>query len=115
MMVLTKYADSEIGVIKVDIDQILEDSDVDYLYVTSQPPLTVAAGKPFEYQLLVRSKQGGVKMTLDAGPTGMKLQGNGKLVWKVPRGKRLQTESIIISITDKTEQQIFHSFDLNVE
>ena len=63
----------------------------------------------------VRSKQGVVKMTLDAGPTGMKLQGNGKLVWKVPRGKRLQTESIIISITDKTEQQIFHSFDLNVE
>lgn len=95
---------------KFDLDAAFEASGVDYLYVSSRPR-TVVPGKGFDYQILAKSKKGGVKYTLDAGPTGLKVDAAGKVTWAAPADFK-DPESVIVTVSDASGQEIFHSFEL---
>jgi hypothetical protein len=106
-------ADSTLDIIKVDLDAELEKSGIDYLYVSSRPPLTADAGKPFSYQVTVKSKKNGVKIGLASGPDGMQVDASGKVSWNVPA--RLKEEiDVILSISDASGQETFQTFRLSV-
>ena len=68
----------------LDLDAELEKSDFDYLFVSSRPPLSLDAGKTLDYQAVVKSKKGGVKVTLASGPEGLQVTPAGKVTWTVP-------------------------------
>jgi predicted Zn finger-like uncharacterized protein len=97
---------------RFDLDAALQKSGVDYLFVTSRPPAAVAGAK-FEYRIKVKSKKGGVKFKLDAGPDGMTVTPDGLVAWAVPAGFD-GSPSVIITVSDKTGQETFHSFTLPV-
>ena len=69
---------------KVELETLLEKAGIDYLFVTSRAPGAVQ-GATFSYKPEVKSRQGGVKVKLDAGPDGMKLANDGTLTWEVPK------------------------------
>ncbi|MEQ8791090.1 MAG: putative Ig domain-containing protein [Pirellulaceae bacterium] len=100
-------------VVSFDVDKALKESDVDYLIVASRPPLAVKAGEPIEYQIDVKSKSGGVKYSLDAGPAGMTISPTGLLTWNTTAESAAKS-NVIVSVADDSGQQVFHTFDLTV-
>jgi hypothetical protein len=98
---------------RVNVDQLLEKADVDYLYVQSQPVRRAEKGATYSYAVVVRSKKGGVKMKLESGPAGMKLA-DGKLTWAVPADFADAEADVILSVGDAGGQEIFHTFKIAV-
>src|SRR5262249_22484815 len=97
-----------------DVDEALEKSGIDYLLVTSPPPLTARKGADYTYQLVVKSKKGGVRYRLDSGPAGMTIGTDGKLTWSVPAARAQGDPSVIVTVSDATGQECVHSFTLSV-
>jgi hypothetical protein len=97
-----------------DVEEALEKSGRNYLVVTSQPPLAATKGTTYTYALKVRSKRGGLKYKLEAAPTGMTLSPGGTVSWEVPTGFVEAQTNVLISITDASGQERFHSFTLDV-
>ncbi len=99
---------------RFDLDKLLAESDTDYLFVTSTPPLLALPGEVYKYELAVKSRRGGVKTKLESGPEGMKLSAEGKLTWSVPKVPAGQSVDVIVGVADSTEQEIFQSFQIQV-
>jgi hypothetical protein len=97
-----------------DPDAMLGKSAANFLLVTTEPPAQVTAGTKFEYTPGVKSRRGGVKVTLDYGPEGMTLGADGKLAWDVPAALTNQEVKVILTVSDATGQEIFHTFRLKV-
>ncbi|RKY24582.1 MAG: hypothetical protein DRP79_07600 [Planctomycetota bacterium] len=95
-------------------EKALEDSGIDYLFVDSEPPSKAIAGTTFFYSINVRSKRGGVGFKLEGAPDGMRLDGDGLIVWDVPADFKEEKLFIIVVITDATGQEIYHNFELKI-
>src|SRR5262249_59154437 len=48
---------------------------------------------------------------LEAGPDGTKVAPDGTITWDVPKDWK-GTESVIVTVSDSTGQEIFHTFTL---
>ncbi|MEX2216001.1 MAG: tetratricopeptide repeat protein [Phycisphaeraceae bacterium] len=96
----------------LDIKTVLDESGLDYLFVSSQPPTKVKSGDKVEYPIQVASKRGSVKLSLEAGAADMKLSPEGKFTWEVPDGAK--DETVIILVTDATGQEVYHTFKIAV-
>jgi hypothetical protein len=94
---------------RFDPEQALEKSELDYLIITSQPP-PARKGQLFSYAMVVRSRRGGVKYRLEVGPKGMAIDGAGKVTWNVPAEPSEAESDVIISVSDNTGQEVFHTF-----
>jgi hypothetical protein len=112
LAVLNGTADKVI-IHKVDVETLLEKAGIDYLFVTSRPPAAVR-GAAYSYKPEVKSKKGGVKVKLDAGPDGMKIASDGTVTWKVPADFADASVSVILTISDSSGQETFHTFTLPV-
>ncbi len=95
---------------KFDLEAAFEASGVDYLFVTSRP-LTAVPGKAYSYQIVAKSKKGGVKYKLESGPKGMAVSAGGELTWAVPHDFAAP-EPVLVTVADASGQEIFHSFEL---
>jgi hypothetical protein len=98
---------------KFDVEALLDKAGIDYLFVTSRPPGAVR-GTAYSYKPEVKSKKGGVTVKLDAGPEGMKVAANGTVTWNVPADFAEGSVSVILTISDKSGQETFHTFSLPV-
>lgn len=88
---------------------------IDFFHVTSRPPLAALKGKPFGYQLAVRSQKGGpFSYRLETSPPGMTISPAGLITWKVPRDLQEKEVSIVVSITDDSRRPRSHSFTLTL-
>jgi hypothetical protein len=114
VLVIIPLTDDRIVLHRFDVEEALEKAGIDYLLVSSTPPGRAYKGKPFAYQVKVKSKKGGVKYTLASGPEGMKVTSTGLLSWQVPADLAGSKVNVILSISDKTGQEIFHTFDLAI-
>src|SRR5262249_8644408 len=74
----------KIHVFPIDIESALDKAGVDYLFTTSRPPAAVQ-GEQFQYVIQVRSKKGGIRCKLEAGPDGMKVEPEGVVDVEHPR------------------------------
>ena len=62
----------------------------------------------------MKSRRGGTQVPLDYGPEGMKLGADGKLTWEVPAALAGQEFKVILTVSDATGQEIFHTLRLKV-
>jgi hypothetical protein len=99
---------------QVDINKLLDASEVDYFFVKSTPKITAQKGAMYSYPIEVRSKQLGVKFRVEAGPSGMKVNEKGEVTWQVP--SRLEDESVdaIIAISNSAGDEILHNFRISI-
>jgi S1-C subfamily serine protease len=97
---------------KFDVDDALEKSGLDYLFVTSQPPRGVKPGATFTYPLVVKSKHGGLTYQLDAGPKGMTVSAAGVVTWAAPADA--EDSNVIMTVKDKAGQDVFHTFVVKI-
>jgi hypothetical protein len=100
----------QLYVYPLDIEAALDKQGIDYLFTTSRPPAAVQ-GEQFQYAIQVRSKKGGVRCKLEAGPDGMKVSPRGVVTWNVPADGTAE-QTVLITIQDASGQEIFHNFKL---
>ena len=96
-----------------DVAEALSKSDIDFLFIESQPPVEIKAGSGFKYQIKAKSKAGKLSYSLASGPEGMKVSKSGLVTWSTSTGSPPKN-SIIATVADKSGQEIFHVFDLKV-
>lgn len=113
LLITLPTTNDEIVLRKLSIVDILQKSGIDYLFVESVPARAIAASKTFTYDIVTRSAHGKVRISLDSGPEGMKLKRN-RLTWKVPADFEPGPTSVILTLTDASGQEVFHSFTLKV-
>lgn len=109
-VVVVPGTNDKLVVYKFDMEAALEKAGIDYLFVSSRPPVCVP-GKAFDYPIVVRCKKGGVKYKLESGPDGMKVAPDGKVTW-APAADWVEPHPVIITVSDATGQEIFHTFNL---
>jgi hypothetical protein len=112
LLVLPQDARDRLVLQRVDLDAELAKTgvDSDYLFVTSRPPPMIP-GKRFEYPVAMKSKRGGVKFRLDAGPNGLAVSSDGKVSWDVP-ADLAKSVSVAVTVSDASGQEVIHSFEL---
>ncbi len=115
--VIVRVADTDdaLTVHKVDVIQALEDAEIDYLFIQSDPEQRyLSPGEQFTYQMRVRSKRGGVRYHLDSAPEGMMISSKGRVKWRVPKDAQGTNETIILSVSDNSDQEEFQTFVLKI-
>lgn len=111
LVVLPKSMD-RLLLVKVNLDEILEKSGIDYHLVTSKPPGEFEPGKTFTYRVTTKTKKGPVKFKLDTAPKGMTVSAEGKIEWKVPVDHAEKEEIVTLVLTDAGGQELFHTFNI---
>jgi hypothetical protein len=114
LLITIPVGDSRLMLRHLDVEEELEKSGINYLFVISEPPPIARRGAEYGYQLSVKSKSAGVTYKLDSGPAGMAISQTGKLTWPVPADFAEQETDIIVTIRDKTGQECLHSFKVRV-
>lgn len=99
---------------RLNVDEALEASGVDYLVVNSQPPTTAEIGKAYSYAVKVKSKKGGVKFGLDSGPAEMKVAADGKVTWTVPQDLADEKVNVVLNVSDASGQSTYHTFAIEI-
>jgi hypothetical protein len=103
----------KITIHKLDVEEALDKAGIDFLFVTSKPSGAVC-GETFTYKPEVKSRKGGVKIKLDAGPEGMKVAADGTVTWAVPENFADTSVQVILTVSDGSGQETFHTFKLPV-
>ncbi len=99
---------------KLDVDAALDESGVDYLIVTSQPPRRITAGSRFEYQITAKAKKQPLAFGIATGPEGMTITPKGKIEWDVPPEAPSGLENVILTVRDAGGTEVFHTFEIQV-
>jgi hypothetical protein len=113
LLVLAPAKGEQLILHRFDPEAALEKSGVDFLVITSQAPPRVKPGGDYVYPMVVKSKKGGVKYKLEAGPQGMAVDNTGKVTWKAPN-KEGAALDVIISVGDASGQEQLHTFKVAV-
>jgi hypothetical protein len=98
---------------KFDADAALEKSGLDYLIVTSQPPVEVKTGATFTYPIKVKAKDKKVTYQLDSGPKGMTVSAAGVVTWTVP-ADAAGNQDVILTVRTESGQEVFHTFAVKI-
>ena len=99
---------------KIDVDEALEKSAIDYLFFSSQPVTRAVKGVAYQYQMSVRSRKGAVKYRLDAAPEGMKLTSQGEITWPIPTDYEANSADVIVTVTDASGQESTQTFRISL-
>lgn len=97
-----------------DLAEALKAESVDYLFVSSAPKQLTSRGEQYSYPIEVMSRKGDVRLELESGPDGMKLSSEGVLTWSVPVDFAPGDVVVVVMVSDKSQQQVFHTFHLQV-
>jgi hypothetical protein len=114
LIVLIPTSNDRLVLHRFDIEEALEKSGREFLVVVSQSPAAAYKGTSYRYPIRVKSKRGGVKYKLEAGPTAMSVSRDGTITWQVPAGFVEAETNVMVSIRDAAGQERLHSFTLPV-
>jgi hypothetical protein len=113
-LVMLNVPGNALAIHPFDLDAALAKSPTDYLLVLPDAPPRPVAGQRFEYAPLVKSKKGGVKFKLDAGPDGMKVAEDGRLTWDAPADAAGKEFAVALTVSDASGQSVPQTFRLVV-
>jgi S1-C subfamily serine protease len=113
LLIILPQTNDQLILHRFDVDALLENSGIDYLLVTSQPPTSALREGTYTYQLTVKSKKGGIKYALDSGPEGMEISETGLVRWPVPADAK-DEQAVVITVRDAAGQEAFHTFTIKI-
>lgn len=112
--VIVRIAGAKLHLHRFDLKALLDAWGGRYLQVTSVPPLLATRGKQYEYVLKALVKRGPGGWTLEAGPPGMKVSGDGRLNWEVPADFAASETPVLLALRDADKQMRFQAFSLKL-
>ena len=99
---------------RMNVVEEMNKQGIDYFFIASRPPVAVFKNEDYDYQLIVKSKQGGVNYRLEAAPPGMKISPTGRIEWSVPLDFSDAKVPVVVTLEDKSGQSIDHRFNINI-
>lgn len=99
---------------RVNFDQELKKSEWDYLFALSRPVKYAERGARYQYTVDARAKNGPLKYQIDSGPAGMTVSSSGTIEWEVPADFGENQVNVIASITDRSNQKIYQSYQIQL-
>jgi hypothetical protein len=114
LLVVIPPSKDKLVLYRFNLEQQLDKAGLDYLYIQSRPVTTAVKGQTYTYQVGVRSRKGHVRIKLDSGPDGMKVSPEGQLFWDVPKNFSAAEADVILTVSDASGQEIFHTFKIGV-
>ncbi len=100
---------------RLKMDELMKNSNRDYLLVVSKPPEKIKHGSELRYQIVTKSKNGGLSHRLLSGPKGVKLSVEGLLTWTPPADTADGPIEFSVAIRDSSGREVTHSFRVRVE
>src|SRR5262249_61110534 len=77
-----------------------------------RPPRAFHPGGAVAYQIQTKSEKGSVRYKLEAGPRVVSVTAAGRLTWKVPADYAQAETDVLLTVSDATGQEVFHTFKL---
>jgi serine protease Do len=114
LLVTFPLSQDQVVLRRLNVMESLRKSDIDYLFVSSMPVRKATRGAAYEYPLSVQSRRGGLKYDLTSGPEGMKVSPAGKITWDVPGDIEGDDVTVVVTIKDSSNQEIFHTFSIRL-
>ncbi len=99
----------------VDVDDAIDHVGNDKLITLSAPTVTARAGLAFEHRIITRSRKGRVTYSLSDGPDGLKVATDGALTWAVPAQLKGQVVTVVVTASDASGDERFHTIKIIVE
>jgi hypothetical protein len=99
---------------RFQLDEVLREAAVDYLFVASRPPAGARRGTKYEYAIKAKSSSADVRYSLDSGPPGATISPAGVLTWDVPETGESERHVVIVSLTAGADRRCFHTFSVEV-
>jgi S1-C subfamily serine protease len=100
---------------RLDIDQAIARSEKPLLLVTSPGELSVRPRQEIVHQVQARSSKGPVRFELTSGPAGLSVSSEGMLSWRAPIAGGNEVHEAVVTISDASGRQIFHTIRIKVQ
>lgn len=115
LLITLAMTDDQIVLRRINLKEKLDESGIDYLYVSSLPVRLAHKGMTYTYPVSIESRQGSARCKLTSGPEGMTIEGGNRLVWTVPSDFNEEQASVVLTISDASGQEVFHTFSILVK
>ncbi len=112
MMILIPKSNNSLILQRVNIDEELEKSGNNYLYVENTPSQYFINGEKYICQLSIKAKRKGVTYKIITAPETMTISGTGLIEWQVPTDYQKKIENVSINISDETGQNCPYTIKL---
>jgi hypothetical protein len=99
----------------LDLERAIASSEKPILVVTSASELSVRPSQNVAHQVEARSSKGGVRFELTSGPPGLTVSPAGELNWRVPLDRERKEYEVILTISDSSGRQLFHTIRIKVQ
>ena len=109
-LVTIPYTNDKLVIQRFNLQESLREKNIDYLFVSSTPPLWFEKGQAFRYQIQVESSKPGIQLELASGPEGMQVSEAGEVTWNVPPDYEGSDVSIIVMVLGADGQRTNHTF-----
>ncbi|WP_442507573.1 SHD1 domain-containing protein [Novipirellula sp. SH528] len=112
-LIIFPYEGDELILRKLALDERLKRCDLDYLFTTSMPPTHVRLGESLDYQIVAKSKVGGLKYRLVSGPEGMAVTKNGRVEYRPTKVTDAQVKAVLV-VSDDSGAELYHTLAFDV-
>jgi len=99
----------------LDVDEVLDRAGGEQLIILSPPTLTASAGNKIAHRIIARSKKGRVTYVLADGPDGLKVAPDGMLTWAVPEQLKGEEVMVVVTVSEASGNERFHTIKIFVE
>jgi hypothetical protein len=100
---------------RLDLDQAIASAQKPVLVVTSPSELGARSGQNLAHQVVARSSKGAVRFELTSGPAGLSVTPDGRMNWRVPLDRKAEEYEAIITVSDASGRQLFHTIRIKIE
>ena len=112
-LIIFPYEGNELILRKLSLDMRLKRCDLDYFFTTSMPPTYVQLGESLDYQIVAKSKVGGLKYRLISGPDGMAVTKNGRVEYRPTKVTDTQVKAVVV-VSDNSGAELYHTLAIDV-
>lgn len=114
LLVFIPAAGDRLVLHRFDPDAQLANSDLDYLFLTSQAPTSAQRGKTYTYQLRLKCKAKTVRYRVELGPPGLEVARGGKVTWAVPPKFEDAKVPVVLCVQSDSGQECFQNFTIDL-
>ncbi|HYH65275.1 MAG TPA: hypothetical protein VD866_11325 [Urbifossiella sp.] len=99
--------------VPLDLDKALDESGIEYLYAEDGSHGVFRPGAVARHPVRVRSKRGGVRFEVAAGPPGVAVGPDGVVTWPVPADFDRSQVRVTLRLTDAADTSARHTVVLD--
>jgi hypothetical protein len=115
LLVTIPHSNDRLVLRRLDLDRAIATARKPLLVVTSPSEIGARPGQNLAHQVETRSSKGAVRIELTSGPPGLAVTPEGSMTWRVPLDRETKEYEAIVTVSDASGKQIFHTVRIKVE